>query len=230
MKRKSDKKEKRLIIAILYLGVIMVGMMLGLYVVQRSWAHRQKYHSEKDMVCTPLLGWFTREDRIAAEEDFSFTELEPGDILVTLSTHSLGWRHGHAALLLNEDTTLESTVWGAESCLGKVESWKRYSGFVVLRVKNAASGMGKQVANYAQKELCGIPYHLSAGFIGEKAPDADAPYFGVQCAYLVWYAWNRFGYDLDSDGGRLVTATDLLESDKLEVVQLYGMDPRKFLK
>ena len=33
-----------------------------------------------------------------------------------------------------------------------------------------------------------------------------------------------FGYDLDSDGGRLVTSADLLHSDLLEVVQVYGMD------
>ena len=33
-----------------------------------------------------------------------------------------------------------------------------------------------------------------------------------------------------SDGGKIVTAYDLLHSDKLEVVQLYGMDPREFLK
>jgi len=214
----------------LYFCATIMFAVSAVYVLQRFWAHRQEYHSTEKTVCTPLLGWFTREDRMVAEEDFSFEQLRPGDILVTLSTHSMGWRHGHAALVLDEENTLESTVWGEDSCLGKTESWKRYSGFAVLRVMDVATGMGEQVAKYAAEELCGIPYHLSAGFIGEKAPDVEKPYFGVQCAYLVWYAWNSFGVDLDSDGGRLVTATDLLESDKLEVVQLYGMDPRKFLK
>jgi hypothetical protein len=82
-----------------------------------------------------------------------------------------------------------------------------------------------KLADYAKETLYDIPYHLSAGFIGEKAPDATEPYFGMQCAYLVWYAWNHFGYDLDSDGGRLVTSADLLHSDLLEVVQVYGMEP-----
>ena len=70
-----------------------------------------------------------------------------------------------------------------------------------------------EVTDYAKETLYDIPYHLSAGFIGEKAPDTTKPYFGMQCAYLVWYAWNHFGYDLDSDGGRLVTSADLLHSD-----------------
>jgi hypothetical protein len=38
----------------------------------------------------------------------------------------------------------------------------------------------------------------------------------------VWYAWQVFGYDLDSDGGRLVTVEDIWESDLLEIVQVYG--------
>ena len=32
-------------------------------------------------------------------------------------------------------------------------------------------------------------------------------------------------YDLDSNGGRLVTVKDLWESDLLEIVQVYGMEP-----
>lgn len=230
MEKRMAVKKKKCVKMLLCSGVTIAVVVSGVYVTQRFWAHRQEYHFATDMVCTPLLGWFTREDRMVAEEEFSFKELKPGDILVTLSTHSLGWRHGHAALVLDEETTLESTVWGEDSCIGQVESWKRYSGFAVLRVKDVSTGMGESVAAYAERELCGVPYHLSAGFVGEKAPDTDMPYFGVQCAYLVWYAWNFFGVDLDSDGGRLVTATDLLEADKLEVVEIYGIDPRKYLK
>lgn len=225
------KKRKVRVRTVLWVCAFLALLLLGLYMAQRFWAHRgESLGTEKDVVCAPLLGWFTREDRVVAEgaNDFRFADLQPGDILVTLSTHSLGWRHGHAALVLDEETTLESAVWGTDSSYGKVESWKRYSGVAVLRVKDVTPEKGAQVAAYAKEELYGVPYHLSAGFIGAKAPDTEAPYFGVQCAYLVWYAWNCFGYDLDGDGGRLVTATDLLCSELLEVVQVYGMDPRKF--
>ena len=84
--------------------------------------------------------------------------------------------------------------------------------------------MRLKVKAYALAHLKGVPYHLSAGFLGKKAPDVNASYFGLQCAYLVWYAWNAFGYDVDADGGRLVTASDILYSDCVEIVQCYGLD------
>ncbi len=193
--------------------------------------------------CVSLLGWFTMEDRIEASKKDSggdrrsaeqvdmypvFVDLQPGDIILTLSTHSVGWRHGHAALVIDENTTLECMTWGENVDYGNVESWRSYSDFAVLRVKNVSPELQQQVVNYGREKLYDTPYHLTAGLLKEKAPDTDASEFGSQCAYLVWYAWNQFGYDLDSDGGRLVTAYDLLHSKELEVVQIYGMNPLRF--
>ena len=214
-------------------------------------AAQEDFFEPGEVKCESLIGWFTREDKLqptpaclqpgaarTAERSMEngsngypqFVDLQPGDILVTLSTHSIGWRHGHAALVLDENTTVESVMWGVDSTCGRVDNWLDYANWAVLRVKDVTPNLQQQVADYAENELCGVPYHLSAGFIGAKAPETDAPYFGVHCAYLVWYAWNHFGYDLDSDGGRLVTASDLLHSDLLEVVQLYGMDPQEFIE
>lgn len=179
--------------------------------------------------CTPLLGWFTREDRFTEGSGTPLADLQPGDILLTLSTHSAGWRHGHAGLVIDADTTLECAVWGADSAMVRINHWNTYSNYAVLRPKGVTPELQKQVAEYAAAHLLGVPYHLSSGFLGPKAPDPEDLQFGLHCSYLAWYAWNRFGYDLDSDGGRLVSACDLLHSDKLEVVQLYGMDPRLFL-
>ena len=184
------------------------------------------FFEAREVSCEPMLGWFTREDQVVNAVSKPFVDLQPGDILLTLSTHSLGWRHGHAALVLDENTTLESLVWGTKTCFGEIEKWSSYADVAVLRVKEVTPKLQQQVAEYGREVLYGTPYHISAGFIGSKAPTPEAPQFGVHCSYLVWYAWNQFGYDLDSDGGRLVSADDLLHSEWLEVVQLYGMDPR----
>ena len=77
--------------------------------------------------------------------------------------------------------------------------------------------------------VCRGTYHLTAGLIGDKFQDADSPWFGLQCAYLPWYAWKAAGVDLDSDGGRLVSSYDLLHSDQVEIVQLFGIDPREWV-
>lgn len=198
-----------------------------------------------EVECTPLLGWFTREDRLANENSAitrahekgqttnlkrEFVDLQPGDILVSMSTHTGGWNHGHAGLVIDEDTTLECRMLGTDSGYGSVDSWLSYSNVTVLRVKGATAEQRQAVVEYAEVTLVGVPYHLTAGFIGDKAPDEEAWHFGLHCAYLEWYAWNEFGYDLDANGGRLVTAGDLLRSDLVEVVQVYGLDPREFLE
>ena len=179
--------------------------------------------------CTPLLGWFTREDRLSGEIGVPLIDLQPGDILLTLSTHTAGWRHGHAGLVIDSDTILESAVLGSNSALVSTTHWTTYSNYVVLRLKQITPELQQQVVNYSLEHLTDVPYRLSAGLTGPKAPKPDSPRFGLHCSYLIWYAWNHFGYDLDSDGGRLVTGQDLLHSDLLDVVQIFGMDPYLFL-
>lgn len=179
--------------------------------------------------CTPLLGWFTREDRLANGINFPLIDLQPGDILLTLSTHTAGWRHGHAGLVVGNSIVLESIVLGSNSTLVNAAHWTSYSNFAVLRPKGTTPELQHLVADYGMEHLLDVPYRLTTGWFFSKAPEPNSPWFGTHCSYLVWYAWNQFGYDLDSDGGRLVTVYDLLHSDLLEVVQLYGMNPRIFL-
>ena len=223
----STGRRKRYRKYLLRAAMMFAVVPVIVYFLQHIWAHRsgQKYLCQTaDIVCTPVFGWFTREDRLASGKGPEFVDLQPGDILLTLSTHSLGWRHGHAALVIDEDTTLECALLGTDSCYGDTVYWRGLSQYCVLRVKDVTPQLQQDVVTYACEELCGVPYHLTAGFIGSKAPEPDSAYFGLQCSYLVWYAWNHFGYDLDGDGGRLVTSTDILQSDLLEVVQVWGME------
>ncbi len=179
--------------------------------------------------CTPLLGWFTREDRFLLDHESPLVDLQPGDIILTLSTHTAGWRHGHAGLVIDQNTVLECIVLGTRSTLVGIDHWDSYSNYAVLRVKNVTPDLQRQVVEFSLTHLLDVPYRLTAGLIGSKAPQPDVTWFGLHCSYLVWYAWNQFGYDLDSDGGRLVSTYDLLCSDQLEIVQIYGLDPRIFL-
>ena len=191
---------------------------------------QDQFFAAPDTACTPLLGWFTREDRLADGYGPPLVDLQPGDIIVTLSTHTFGWRHGHAGLVINPDATLECVVLGTDSTLVNARHWRAYSGYIVLRLKDITPELQQEIVDYSLDKLYGVPYHLTSGFIGPKAPDPEDWQFGLHCSYLVWYAWNHFGYDLDSDGGRLASSYDLIHSDLLEVVQVYGMDPRPWLE
>ena len=176
-----------------------------------------------------MFDWFTREDRLGDSISTPFYDLQPGDIILTLSTHSAGWRHGHAGIIVDEFTILECQQIGSKSSLENIYYWKNYTNYAVLRVKDITTEKQEEMIDYSLENLRGIKYNLFSGMFGDKAPDIKNKNFGLYCTNLIWYAWNNFGIDLDSDGGRIVSAYDILHSDKLEIVQLYGIDPREFL-
>ena len=186
------------------------------------------FFANYEVQCDPMIKWFTREERLK-EESYEFYDLQPGDILVTLSTHTWGWRHGHAAIVVDETSVVESIAMGVNSSKESTFFWEDYSNFAVLRVKDKTLEERETVARFAEENLINRPYSLLAGFGINKAPDLDNGNLKLHCSYLPWYAWNNFGVDLDSDGGRLATTYDILHSDKVEIVQLYGMDPRDFI-
>ena len=192
---------------------------------------QEGFFAHYERTCVELIGGrFTCEDKLLDEAGqpiraVPLAPLEPGDLLVTFSTHSLGWRHGHAGLITDPDSgrVLEALQLGADSKEAKLDRWRSYSNLLVLRVKDAVDQMKRQVVRFAQEHLTGVPYSLLAGLTGSKVETDET--MKVQCAYLPWLAWEQAGVDLDSDGGQVVTVRDLAESPLVEVVQVYGLEP-----
>lgn len=162
------------------------------------------------------------------KRSFQIADLRDGDILISKSTHSFGWRHGHAAIVTNaaKGETMEALLLGNPAILDNTSKWETYTSFIQLRLKNHDEIDAKHIAKYAKKKVLGIQYGLLTG-IPVKAPDDIKK---TQCAHLVWYPYEQFGYDLDSDGSWLVTPKDITGSDLLEVVQVYGVNPEEIWK
>lgn len=182
------------------------------------------------------------------EDNYAFCPTaQDGDILVTFSGHLFGWRSGHAGLVIDaeEGKTLEAITIGQNSQIRSLNSWQEYPGFALLRLKGADEEERGEIAAYAAQNLADIPYNLlsfcekrtdmenHSRSKAEREPEAEedaskdmsVEYAGTHCAHLVWLAYRHFGYDLDSDGGYVVTPRDLYESDLLELVQIYGISP-----
>lgn len=154
--------------------------------------------------------------------------MEAGDVFINSSTHTLGFRNGHAAIVLDEyGTVLESLELGRDSAVAmNGHRWfAESSNFILLRLKNADKAARAKIASDARENLTGIPYFIGVGVLSKK-------YQGIRpksthCSHLVWQAFMNAGYDIDSNGGIVVTPQDIARSPYFEVIQVYGFDPEK---
>ncbi len=154
-------------------------------------------------------------------------DLKKGDILVTFNTHTLDWRHGHCGIVLDEEKgiLLEHMSIGNPSCLTYAKNWGEYPGFVVLRYPEES--VSEKAAEYAKEHLVGVDYNILAGVLkkdksNEKVPESS------HCSHIVWQAYKTAGVDIDPNGGIFVTPLNIAMSDKLQVVQIYGLNPEKY--
>lgn len=172
-------------------------------------------------------------------------DIQDGDILLTKNSRFLGWRNGHAALVVDAEKglMLEAIMPGTNSQISPISKWSTYPSFLVLRLKDEyrketadkETDLRSQVADYAAKELTDVPYLLVAGIMERSFSESmatveaagsltktDKALKGTHCAHLVWYAYKQFGIDLDSDGGVIVTPFDIQNSEYLDIIQTIG--------
>lgn len=172
----------------------------------------------------------TKEERLVRDDGknrlLTLAPVQNGDVIITRGTHTLGWRHGHAAIVTDAENgeTLESVLLGQKSSFQELDKWRKYPSVLLLRPKQQEAG--EKAAAFAKERLAGVDY---SPFVGVKKKDKQkmAQIDSTQCAHLVWQAYRAAGIDLDSNGGWLVTPKDIAYSEELELVQAYGFDPER---
>ncbi len=147
--------------------------------------------------------------------------LEPGDILVTSSTHITGWRMGHCGIVTSSTRAMQAMAYGTPTYEASISYFTGRVNFMVLSPKTDSET--KQAAADIALGCKGVEYNAFAGIFSKK----NSMDHGTQCSHLVWYSYYQLGIDLDSDGGPLVTPCDLARSDQVELVQVFGFDPVK---
>ncbi|WP_139788092.1 YiiX/YebB-like N1pC/P60 family cysteine hydrolase [Anoxybacillus sp. UARK-01] len=124
-----------------------------------------------------------------------------GDILITYDNKTSVWAHGHAAIVRdNNDYIVEA--WPDVGVRVYQNNWaNRFSTKKKFYVKDASYSKYDSAQKWAYYQV-GDPYSLTA------TKDSVDKFY---CSQLVWKAWNNTGYDLDADGGQIVTPADLEE-------------------
>lgn len=202
---------------------------------------------------TPLtVSEWLAEDSGFGNKGMSIVDIRDGDILITKNSRFLGWRNGHAGLVVDAEKglVLEAIMLGSPSQLCRIEKWESYPSFLVLRLREEfemlrdADGNLRNTMNIAEGDYTDGTLDTTKDTTSKTMAEDIADYAsqhlvgvpyqllagvweeeslsGTQCAHLVWYAYKQFGIDLDSDGGLFVTPYDIQNSPYLEVVQSYG--------
>lgn len=162
----------------------------------------------------------TVNDTNAPKKAFKLAPYHNGYIVMTNSTHSLGWRHGHVGLIVDDihGYSLEALSYGQISGLQNIHKWEYYPTFKMLRLKDASFDELNAISDYALLHLSCLPYRI-------LSTKKQCPPTSTHCALLIWQAFIPFGYDLAPHG--VVSPHAIASSPYLELLQIYGFDPKK---
>lgn len=137
--------------------------------------------------------------------EFDFSQLEPGDLVLGGNTGS-SWGHWtHAALYIGDGMVMDTFLQTGVSPRSVTAYNDYYSHAGALRVNLPKEVKEAAVAD--AKALQGKPFYL-------LAPRGSDTLF--YCTKVVWYAYHQQGYDLDPDGAYWVVPDRILSSDLVE--------------
>ena len=151
---------------------------------------QEHFFKEVKVKCRHTL-FLVRSEQVdgaeALQTDF-FPTLEEGDILVSFSSHILGWRSGHAGILVDreEELVLEAVCLGRDSALCSLEDWKKDPCIAVLQLRDVSLEERAEIADYAREHLAGLPYRLDSFAVRGNRDISESGLSGTQCAHLIW--------------------------------------------
>ncbi|MFZ5814730.1 MAG: hypothetical protein ACOY93_05455 [Bacillota bacterium] len=144
--------------------------------------------------------------------EFDFSQLEPGDLVLGGNTGS-SWGHWtHAAIYIGDGMVMDNFLRTGVAPRPVTAYNEYYSHAGALRVKLPPAV--KQEAVARAKSLAGRPFHLLA------PRNSRALYY---CSKIAWWAYASQGYDLDPDGAFWVVPDRMATSGYVEPVQPKGV-------
>ncbi len=140
--------------------------------------------------------------------EFDFSQLEPGDIVLGGNTGS-SWGHWtHSALYLGDGQVMDTFLQTGITPRPVTAYNEYYSHAGALRVKAPREVKEKAVA--LAKEMQGRPFYM----LGSR--DSDSLFY---CTKVVWYVYKQLGIDLDPEGPYWVVPDRIARSEHVEAIE-----------
>lgn len=197
-----------------------------------EYIHSDNFDTDKKITSyyiTPFFSFVDIDTSISKEAQICY--LKPGDVIISESTHLLGISLGHAQFITDIDKVypenslcIESSSYGVLSEISTVHGIESKVKFSILEPKKELfpDEVLKEIVAYGNSSaVLNIPYSFIVGLTTKKS---DLNY--TQCAHIVWYIFNKFGYDIDYDKGIFVSPYDILKSEYFSLVQSYNSNVR----
>ncbi len=216
---------------LLFLIVLSGTLLIMEYFVEQN-AYTPYYTYQGEEITNPISAFKVTDFFITpiTQEEFCVNEdnkkiachelgsVQAGDILLTKSSHTLGVRHGHVAMVVDpeEETVIEALGYGFPSTFLPLSRWNEFPTVKILRLKNITPAQQQQLTTLAQNQFLGLPYNIFA-----RPYDLSS----THCSDIIFKLFYELGYDLDSNGGLLVTPQDIGHSPLLEEIASYGFAP-----
>ncbi len=197
-----------------------------IFAYQNIYYTKHKLYTEKLNPFTLQENIMVNKTKVNGPEDNDKIKIAPlknGDILLTKSTYTLYWRHGHCGIVIDakKGTILESVEPGTISMYQNISKWQTYATLKILRLENVNQKKLDEIAQYAVKNLFGLKYGI---FASKKQCNK---LLSANCSQMIYQAYIHFGYDIDSNHGIFITPENIAKSKLLSIVQIYGFNPSK---
>lgn len=162
---------------------------------------------------TGEVSYTDRYLRISNEHwDYMKQKFKKGQILITDDATTLGYTHGHAAILVSKTHTVEHLGKNTTTYSGyyDVSWWQTFDTIKSFNYKD--STIMTKAADYAKANLQNLEYYVAADRTSKK----------VNCATLVWKAYNAQGVNIVDSTSGTVEPKDFDKSSKLSWIRSVG--------
>ena len=180
----------------------------------------QKQLFEHKEVVTDMFAPFICQHEVG--ESLTTVPLRNGDIIVTDTTHLSFFTIGHAAMVIDAKNglVLNAIGYDSKSQVMSIDEMINRPNMIILRPKLSEDEC-QNIVDYALTELHNKDYSITVGILSEKFPDEIQK---THCSHMIWAAYKHAGIDLDVNGGAVVMPMDLVSSEYVDIIQIYGFD------